>query len=76
MPDPSESPAAPRFPALDEVEWRLALLRARYGDRLEPAQLEELRGMLRVQVEAARALRAVPLGNADEPYPPFAVPGP
>jgi hypothetical protein len=74
MSDPRESPSSsPTFPAASEVELRLALLRERYGDRLTAEQLEELRKTLAVQVDNARALRAVPLTNADEPYPPFAV---
>jgi hypothetical protein len=73
MPDARESPSSsPRFPAASEVELRLALIRERYGDRLTPEQVEELRKTLEVQVDNARALRAVPLTNADEPYPPFA----
>jgi hypothetical protein len=47
-------------------------VRLRYGDRLAPAQLEELRKIVAAQVEAARALRAVALTNADEPMQSFA----
>ena len=73
MPDARESPSSsPRFPAASEVELRLALLRERYGERLTPEQVEELRKTLEVQVDNARALRAVALTHADEPYPPFA----
>jgi hypothetical protein len=54
-----------------EVELRLSLLRLRYGDRLSTAQLEELRRTVQGIVEHIRALRAVPLANADEPLPRF-----
>jgi hypothetical protein len=54
-----------------EAEALFETVRRRYGDRLTPAQLEELRKIVATQVEAARALRAVPLTNADEPMQPF-----
>jgi hypothetical protein len=44
----------------------------RYGDRLTREQLDELRKIVRAQVDAARALRAIRLTNADEPMQPFA----
>ena len=54
-----------------EVERLLALVRERYGDRLTPAQLDEVRKGVEGVVLAARALRAVRLENWDEPFPPF-----
>jgi hypothetical protein len=48
------------------------IVRLRYGDRLTPAQLAELRKIVAGQLETARALRAVALTNADEPMQPFA----
>lgn len=48
------------------------IVRQRYGARLTPEQLEELREIVQAQVEAARALHAVRLTNADEPMQPFA----
>jgi hypothetical protein len=54
-----------------EVERLLALVRERYGDRLTPAQLDEVRKGVEGVVMAARALRAVRLENSDEPFPPF-----
>ncbi len=54
-----------------EVERRFALVRERYGDRLTPAQLDEVRKGVEGIVQTARALRAVRLGNADEPLQPF-----
>ena len=54
-----------------EVERLFALVRDRYGDRLTPAQLDEVRKGVEGVVLAARALRSVRLRNADEPFSPF-----
>ncbi len=54
-----------------EVERRFALVRERYGDRLTPAQLDEVRTGVQCIVQTARALRAVRLENSDEPMQPF-----
>ena len=50
-----------------EAEALFETVRVRYGDRLTPAQLDELRKIVAAQLEAARTLRAVALTNADEP---------
>jgi len=50
----------------------LALVRERYGSRLDADQLAGVRTALEGIVQAARALRAVRLTNADEPAQPFA----
>jgi hypothetical protein len=55
-----------------EVETMLALVRARYGDRLDASQLAAVRTSIEAIVQASRALRAVRLTNADEPAQPFA----
>lgn len=55
-----------------EADALYEIVRQRYGDRLTPQQQDEVRKMIGAQVEAARALRAVRLGNADEPMQPFA----
>jgi len=55
-----------------EVETLLALVRERYGSRLDAEQLAGVRTAIEGIVRAARALRAVRLGNADEPAQPFA----
>ena len=55
-----------------EADALFEIVRLRYGDRLTPAQLDELRKIVAAQVEAARALRAVTLTNADAPMQPFA----
>ena len=58
--------------ALDpEQEALLGLVMARHGGRVAPDQVEELRRAVRAVTEASRALRAVRLGNADSPCPPF-----
>ena len=59
-------------PAAAEVEALFALVRARYGERVDAAQLAELRGIVASAVERARALRAIRLKNSDEPAQPFA----
>jgi hypothetical protein len=55
-----------------EVETLLALVRERYGSRLDADQLAGLRTAIEGIVHASRALRAVRLTNADEPAQPFA----
>jgi hypothetical protein len=55
-----------------EVETMLALVRERYGSRLAPEELEGVRTAIVGIVQAAHALRAVRLTNADEPGQPFA----
>jgi hypothetical protein len=55
-----------------EVVTLFALVANRYGDRLTTEQLDEIKRMVEGQVEAARALRAVRLSNADEPFQHFA----
>ena len=48
------------------------IVRKRYGDRLTREQLDEVSRIVQAQVEAARALRAMRLTNANEPMQPFA----
>lgn len=55
----------------DEVELLFMLVRRRYGRRLTSEQLEGVREGIAAIVDGARALRAVRLGNADEPFQPF-----
>jgi hypothetical protein len=54
-----------------EVVALFALVANRYGDRLTTEQLDEIKKMVEGQVEMARALRAVKLTNADEPFQSF-----
>ena len=55
-----------------EVETMLALVRERYGSRLTADELAGVRTAIEGIVQAAHALRAVRLTNADEPGQPFA----
>jgi hypothetical protein len=55
-----------------EVDALLALVRERYGGRLDAEELEGVRTAIVGIVHAARALRAVRLTPADEPGQPFA----
>jgi hypothetical protein len=55
-----------------EADALFEIVRQRYGDRLTPEQLDDVRKIVKAQVEAARALRAMRLTNADEPMQPFA----
>ena len=55
-----------------EVDTMLALVRERYGSRLDAEQLADVRTSIEAIVQAVRALRGVRLTNADEPGQPFA----
>jgi hypothetical protein len=50
-----------------QLEVWLALVTARYGDRIPVAELERVRESVRGLRAAAAALAAFPLTNADEP---------
>jgi hypothetical protein len=54
-----------------EVEARLRVVADRYGDRLTPEELEEVRKALEANLDAANALRSIRLGNWDEPFSVF-----
>jgi len=54
-----------------EADALFEIVRQRYGARLTPEQLDEVRKIVQAQVEAARALRAMRLTNVDEPMQPF-----
>ena len=58
-------------PGSSEVERLFALIADRYGARLTPAELDEVRRGVEAVVNGARALRAMRLGNTDEPMQPF-----
>ncbi len=55
-----------------ETDTLFEIVRQRYGGRLTNEQLDDLRKIVRGQVDAARALRAVRLTNVDEPFQRFA----
>ena len=64
-------PAASPDPAAAEEAALFALVTARYGSRLDARQLDGVRKAIEGIVEQARAVRAVRLGNGDEPYQTF-----
>ena len=47
------------------------MLKQRYGDRLNPEQLEEVKKGVETIQQAADKLRAVKLDNSDEPFSVF-----
>ena len=55
-----------------ESDTLFEIVRQRYGSRLNGEQLDDLRKIVRGLVDVARALRAVRLTNADEPFQGFA----
>jgi hypothetical protein len=54
-----------------ETDTLFEIVRQRYAARLDAEQLDALRKIIRGQADAARALRAVRLTNADEPFQGF-----
>ena len=54
-----------------EAELMFNVVRERYGDRLDDAQLDEVRKGVEGIFEAAQALREITLENGDEPYSLF-----
>jgi hypothetical protein len=55
-----------------EADALFEIVRQRYGDRLTREQTDEVRKIVRAQVDAARALRPMRLTNGDEPMQFFA----
>jgi hypothetical protein len=53
------------------VEHLLALIRERYGNRLTPKELDEVRASLTAILDGAAVMRAVKLENGDEPNQTF-----
>jgi hypothetical protein len=51
-----------------ETEILLSLVEARYGDRVTPDEMEEIRKGLDSILDSAKAMRACKLENGDEPY--------
>ena len=54
-----------------EAEALFEIVTERYGDRLDPDQLEEVRKGVEGAVELAKELRGVRLDNSVEPYSTF-----
>jgi hypothetical protein len=49
------------------VDARLEQVKARFGDRFDAAQWDAIRKNIKGMKECGDRLRAVPMGNADEP---------
>jgi hypothetical protein len=69
--DEEKPKEAPRPP--DEVDARMALLLARFGKhaQLDDQAREAIRRDVAAAVRRGEALRKVPLGNGDGPFPVF-----
>ena len=68
----AQTPAKPKEPAAQEkpsplIAAYLEVARARFGDKLSPEQLEQLKKELDGYVRNSERLRAVKLQNGDEP---------
>ncbi|MCH7706562.1 MAG: hypothetical protein IIB33_05900 [Chloroflexi bacterium] len=57
--------------AEERIATAFDLVRERYGSGLSPEELEQVRTSVERLVEAADAMRSVPLSNADEPLATF-----
>jgi hypothetical protein len=57
--------------AVDEAEILFALIRQRYADRLDAAQLEDVRKIVEGLVRDLAALRAAEIPDDAEPAQPF-----
>ena len=57
----------------DRAEQMMAVLRQRYGDRLDERELEEVGEAAKAIVKASEDMRAVELGHDDSPFslPPY-----
>src|SRR5262245_13479122 len=74
LPDSLAFPQAPppSPPAPDPVVDALAgVVKARYGAQLDTAELDAVRGEIKKALEASDRLKAVKLGNGDEPATAF-----
>ena len=55
----------------NEAEYLFNLVKSQYGDRLNEAELEEVKKSVERIVETSEKLREVKLGNWDEPFSVF-----
>ena len=57
----------------DRAEQMMAVIRQRYGDRLDEQELEEVGEAAKAIVQASEDMRVVELGHGDSPFsvPPF-----
>jgi hypothetical protein len=70
-PTPSPPPSAPPPPEPRAAELLTDLVRARFGEHLDAAALEDVKKGIEGALQSAARLRQVPLGNADEPPTTF-----
>ena len=63
----TEPDAGPDESLERETERRLALLTARYPERFDGAQIEQIRKRVERSVRLGRSLRTVALANGDSP---------
>ena len=54
-----------------DSEGMFQIIKDRYGNRLTPEELEEVKKGVERVVELGEELRAFKLGNGDQPYPSF-----
>lgn len=62
---------APAQPARSEVDARMDLILARYGDRLDDDARKAIRAEIEGLVRRGERLRQFELNNGDGPYPVF-----
>ena len=57
----------------ERAEQMMAVLRERYGDRLDEQELEEVSEAAKAIAQASEDMRAVELGHGDSPFsvPPY-----
>ncbi len=55
----------------EEAETLFSLVKEKYGDKIAPEELEEVKKAIERIVETSMELRKVELGNWDEPFSVF-----
>jgi hypothetical protein len=55
----------------EEAETLFSLVKEKYGDKITPEELEEVKKAVERIVETSMELRKVELGNWDEPFSVF-----
>jgi len=55
----------------EEAETLFSLVKEKYGDKIAPEELEEVKKAVERIVETSMELRKVELGNWDEPFTVF-----
>jgi len=55
----------------EEAETLFSLVKEKYGDKIAPEELEEVKKAVERIVETSMELRKVELGNWDEPFSVF-----